>query len=496
MNPQPDVVVVGAGPVGLLAAIELALGGARVLVLERLTAPSTVGKALGIGPLGIEALQRRGMAASVTDAEALSLAAMQSFMGSNEAAGWGRGPRFSGHFAGLMIRRDAQSEPGRHARPVDQQAVEAMLGLRARDLGIEVRRGCEVTRFVEQAGGVEVAWSSPDGAASVRCTWLVGCDGGRSAIRKMAGFAFPGTPPSMTMYTAICDIDHPERLPAGFRHTPQGMFFYGPFPRRLGMLDFSGPPPDRQAPVTRAEIEAVLCRVCGAELRVGALESAGRWADNTRLVDTYRRGRVLLAGDAAHVHSPFGGQGMSLGLVDAANLGWKLAAIVRGDAPDALLDTYTAERRPVAEAVLANTLAQAAIMRPDPRSNALRKTLATLMESDDVSRRLGEMITGLAHRYDLGSDRDGVGRLIADRRIDGTGAASLYELMQDGRGVLLDASGNGAARQVAIAAAHRIRRVAVATGPSMLLRPDACVAWIGAANDTAGLHAAIARWFA
>src|SRR5262249_54465714 len=154
--------------------------------------------------------------------------------------------------------------------------------------------------------------------------------------------------------------------PNGWNRTSHGVFSYGPVPGRLVMIDFSGPPEDREALVTREEIEAVLRRVSGRDVRVTAFESASRWADNTRLVDSYRRGRVLLAGDAAHIHSPFGGQGLSLGLVDAANLGWKLAAVIRGEMPESLLDTYTAERRPVAEAVLANTLAQMAILRPDP----------------------------------------------------------------------------------------------------------------------------------
>ena len=242
----------------------------------------------------------------------------------------------------------------------------------------------------------------PDG--HIRCSYLVGCDGGRSPVRKMAGFDFPGCDPTMTMYQAVAEIDHPERLlPGGFRHTPGGMFFL--FSGRLIMLDFSGPPKDRQAPITHEEIEAVLRRVSGADVRVKAFENASRWTDNTRLADTYRRGRVLLAGDAAHIHSPFGGQGMSLGLVDAANLGWKLAMVIRGEMPESLLDTYTAERRPVAEAVLANTLAQNAIMRPDPQSGAMRDLVANLMQVDDVNRLFGEMMSGLSIRYDLGSER-------------------------------------------------------------------------------------------
>ena len=240
----------------------------------------------------------------------------------------------------------------------------------------------------------------------------------------------------------------------------------------------------------------MLRRVSGEDVRVTSIENGSRWTDNTRLVDTYRRGRVLLAGDAAHVHSPFGGQGMSLGLSDAANLGWKLAAVIRGEMPESLLDTYTAERRPVAEAVLANTLAQTAIMRPDPQSSAMRDIVAKLMEFDDVNRLIGEMMTGLSIRYDLGSERDDVGRLIGDKPIShGDGEGSLYDLMQDGMGVLLDASTEGKASRLVAASTQRIRCVAVDTGPSMLIRPDACVAWAGEENSIDGLEEALRRWF-
>jgi FAD binding domain len=275
------------------------------------------------------------------------------------------------------------------------------------------------------------------------------------------------------------------------------MFAYNGFqPNRLIMLDFSGPPEDRLAPVTREEIEAVLRRVSGEDVRVKSLENGSRWTDNTRLADTYRRGRVLLAGDATHVHSPFSGQGMSLGLSDAANLGWKLATVIRGEMPESLLDTYTAERRPVAEAVLANSLAQTAIMRPDPQSTAMRDIVAKLMELDDVNRFIGEMMSGLAIRYDLGSERDEVGRLIGDKPVshrDGEG--SLYDLMQDGIGVFLDASTEGKASQLVAATTQRIRCVAALTGPSMLIRPDACAAWAGEENSTDGLEEALRRWF-
>ena len=498
MDESTDVVVVGAGPVGLLAAIELTLGGVRVVVLERLAEPSRALKAMSVGPLGSEALQRRGMAAAVVAAQERTVAAMKAFADRNGPDVRAGGSKFSGHFAGLpLVRKDAQKEPERHARPVDQQAVEAMLAERARALGVEVRRGHEVTQVVQRADGVDVDWASPAGAGRLRGAWLVACDGGRSAVRKMAGFEFPGTDPTLTMYQAVADIDHPERLlPLGWRRTAGGVFSYGPFPGRLFMLDFSGPPEDREAQVTREEIESVLRRVSGADVRVNSLASANRWTDNTRLVDSYRRGRVLLAGDAAHVHSPFGGQGLSLGLVDAANLGWKLAAVVHGEMPESLLDTYTAERRPAAEAVLANTLAQLAILRPDPQSGAMRELLATLLEFDDVNRLVGEMMTGLSTRYDLGSARDDVGRLIGDRPIrQGDADVSLYDLMQEGAGVFLEASTDKKASGLVKAAASRVHCIGVGAGPSMLIRPDACVAWAGDGDDLDGLEEALRRWF-
>jgi 2-polyprenyl-6-methoxyphenol hydroxylase-like FAD-dependent oxidoreductase len=486
-----DVVIVGAGPVGLLTAIELTLGGARVLVLERLSTPNLAMKAGGIGALGIEALQRRGMADAIVAEDARGFAAMQPFMARAGADVRGKTSKFSGHFAGLsLIRTDAQKEPQRRSRPVDQQGVEAMLAARAQALGIEVRRDCDVVRVVQQADGVEVEWTTPMGAGHIGCAWLVGCDGGRSTIRKMAGFDFPGTPPSLTFYQAIAEIDPAERLSPGWHRTSGGMFSYGPVPGRLVMLDFSGPPENREAPVTIAEVEYVLRRVTGQDLRVKTLESGSRWTDNTRLVDTYRRGRIFLAGDAAHIHSPFGGQGLNLGLVDAANLGWKLAAVVRGDMPESLLDTYDAERRPIARAVLDNTLAQVAIMRPDPQSGAMRAMIAGLMENDDVNRSIGELMSGLFTRYEVGSDQDAVGRLIGDQTVDG--GASLYDLMQDGRGILLDASGGKASAMVA-AATSRVRCVTREAGPSRLIRPDGCVAWAGDGTD--GLQDALRRWF-
>ncbi|MGY2173286.1 FAD-dependent monooxygenase [Pseudomonas gingeri] len=497
MTNHIDAVVVGAGPVGLLTAIELALGGVQVLVLERLVAPSQGMKAMSLVPLGSEALQRRGMAAAIICAETESLARMQAFSTQTGADLRGRAAKFSGHFAGLPILKQAQLEPQRRAHAVDQQALEFMLAERARALGIEVRRGSDVTEIKPMTEGVSVTWQTPSGPDQVHCSYLVGCDGGRSRVRKMAGFEFPGTAPTSTFYQVIAEVDRPEcLLPIGWRRTSGGVFSYGPFPGRLFMLDFTGPPVNREAAVTQEEIETVLRRVSGQDIRVNRLQSASRWADNTRLANTYRQGRILLAGDAAHVHSPFGGQGLTLGLVDAANLGWKLASVIRGEMPDSLLDTYTAERRPVAEAVLANTLAQVALLRPDPQSGALRDLMATLMQLDDVSQLIGAMMSGLATRYDLEPEHDKVGRLMGNQSIHHDAAVTpLYDLMQDGKGVLLDASAGGKLSKILTARTQSVRCVPVDTGPSTLIRPDACIAWVGDENNTDGFKKTLRRWF-
>ncbi len=227
-----DVVVVGAGPVGLLTAIELTLGGARVLVLERLAAPSTAMKAMWIGPLGSEALQRRGMAAAIADEEARSLRRDEAVRRADRG-----GPAWSRVEVQWPFRWPAypkgRAERAGTACPRSGSAgLEAMLADRSRSLGIEVRRECDVTRFIQQADGIDVEWASPAGEGHIRCSYLVGCDGGRSLIRKMAGFDFPGTAPTSTFYQVIAEIDHPERLlPIGWRRTSGGVFSYGPVPR-------------------------------------------------------------------------------------------------------------------------------------------------------------------------------------------------------------------------------------------------------------------------
>ncbi|BBB95780.1 hypothetical protein ACVL91_004894 [Bradyrhizobium elkanii] len=251
----------------------------------------------------------------------------------------------------------------------------------------------------------------------------------------------------------------------------------------------------RGAPGTREEIETTLRRISGADVRVTAVKTATRFTDNARQADRYRRGRVLLAGDAAHVHSPFGGQGLNVGLLDAVNLGWKLAAVVCDRMPESLLDSYTEERHPIAARVLANTRAQVALMRPDVMTDALREIVADLMSLDEGTRYFGEMISGIRIRYDLGSDHPSVGRLSGNFALgDDCAETTLFDQMEDGRAVLVDAT-DGAASAIAARWDILVRCVPRRGGASLLIRPDACIAWAADDADTTGLDAALTRWF-
>jgi len=490
-----DVVIVGAGPTGLLLASELVLGGVRVVVLERRTEPDLALKAGGIGALAGEVLERRGLGPALDAEETAALDAVKA-MGKSLGVEGGApaAPRpIAGNFGGLfLIDQALQREPARRMRGVAQAALERILAQHAQTLGVEVWRGEAVESFEDAGSHVRVNVRGPGGLRELEAAFLVGCDGARSTVRKRAGFDFPGTDPTLTGRQGIVELDHAERLlPLGWRRTATGMMAYGPRPGRLSVIEFDRPPSDRDAPVTAAEFEDSLRRVSGADVRITALRSATRWTDNTRQASTYRRGRVLLAGDAAHIHSPFGGQGLNLGLVDATNLGWKLAATVRGDAPEGLLDTYATERHPVAANVLENTRAQLALMRPDPQTTALRQIMADLLTTyPDVNRHLGEMTSGVATRYDLGDDDPLVGRLLADRDLTVDGVTTrLFSLMHDGRWLLV----NGSSETIERAGwAARVRTVTAAAAPSMLIRPDGCIAWAGRPG---GLRPALERWF-
>lgn len=496
-NRAADVVIVGAGPTGLMLAVELVLGGAKVVVLERLAEPDQTIKAGGIGALAAEALERRGMGPAIEAEERAVTHAMAAMArSSGSLAGPPSWEKIGGHFAGLfLIDQTRQSEPERRLRGVRQQSLERMLGERALELGIEIRRGWEVTDFSEDSDGITVNGRNASEAFSLHGAFLVGCDGGRSTIRKSAGFEFPGTDPTLTGHQAIVELDHPERLlPLGWRRTPKGMLAYGPGPGRVFTAEFDGPPADRDTPITIEEVQSSLRNVGGVDVTVTAMQSATRFTDNARQASTYRKGRVLLVGDAAHVHSPFGGQGLNLGLLDAVNLGWKLAAVVRGTLPEALLDTYTQERHPVAARVLANTRAQVALMRPDVLTTELREIVAALMKTDDGNRFFGEMMSGIRTRYQLDDGHPRVGTLSGNLTLRMSGKkVKLFTLMQQGNALLIDGTG-GAASTIAKSWAARVNCVQVEDRTTMLLRPDACIAWMGDGSSHDGLESALERW--
>ncbi len=327
--------------------------------------------------------------------------------------------------------------------------------------------------------------------------WLVGCDGGRSTVRKQAGFEFVGTAPEFTGYSVQVDLADPARLPLGRHYTPTGMYTQWQ-PGVLAIADFDGGAFHRTQPITREHVQAVLRRVSGTDVTLNALHLASTWTDRSQQATTYRKGRVLLAGDAAHVHSPLGGQGLNLGLGDAMNLGWKLAATLRGDAPDGLLDSYTAERHPVGARILEWTRAQVASMRPDPQARALQAVLRDLIETRDGATYFAERVWGVSLRYDLGDAHPLVGRSCPDFELaDGT---RLGTLLRDGQGVLLDF---GASLQsLAGRWGDRVRYVAGDAKDrlglrALLVRPDGFVAWASDTTaDPEAVAGAAAKWFA
>ncbi len=509
-----DVVVAGGGPVGLFLACELRLGGAGVLVVERLAEVDETIKAGGINTAGAVALYRRGMLPELAAAWERNLWRMRAFIGERSAGERSAGapratpPKFAGHFAGIMMRGDLfdDSDPAfADIGPADgvglgvpQAELERILAARAERLGVEVRRGVELTGFDADGEGVSVHLG---GDNTVRTGWLVGCDGGRSTVRKLAGFDFPGTDPEITGYQAVVEMTGGERLGAGWNTTDVGTYVNGPFPGRILTVEFDGPPADRSAPITAEELQASLRRVSGVdEVTIHEVHSSTRFTDNARQATGYRKGRVLLAGDAAHVHSPFGGQGLNLGLGDAMNLGWKLAAVVRGLAPDSLLDSYTAERHPIGAWVLDWTRAQIAVMRPDRHARALRRVVTGLALTTSGTTYLVKQISGVWQHYDLPGEHALTGQSAPDLELsDGT---RLGDHLHDGRALLLDLADDPKLRARAEGYADRVG-VLTAACPgrpeltALLVRPDGFVAWAADKGDEegSGLGDALSRWF-
>ncbi|TCS14820.1 FAD-dependent monooxygenase [Caulobacter sp. BK020] len=415
-----DVVIVGAGPVGLFLACELRLGGVTVVVLEEASDPRSPLKRLPFGMRGLsaptlQALDRRALLDATEAARRFS-----SSPGVAQAAPhWMQQPRRpAGHFAGIQFFHedvDTAHWPYRLPSPagdnlaVDMQALEAVLADRAAVLGAEIRRGSRVEGFEESGDGVSVQ----AGGKSLHAQWLVGCDGGRSLVRKTGGFDFVGTSPEFTGYSIEAEMTDPGALALGRTYTATGMYTYAR-PGAIAMVDFDGGAAHRTQPLTLEHVQAVLRRVSGVDVRLTALRLATTWTDRALQATEYQRGRVLLAGDAAHIHSPLGGQGLNLGLGDAMNLGWKLAATIRGDAPGGLLDSYCAERQPEGARVLDWSRAQVALMRPTPSTRALETIIRDLVATRDGASYFAGKVWNVSLRYDLGGGHPLIGRSVPD----------------------------------------------------------------------------------
>lgn len=469
-----DVIISGGGPTGTMLAAELRLHGVDVLVLERDAEPTPLVRSLGLHARSIELLDMRGL--------------LDRFLAVGTPY-----PQAIGHFAGIPSPHPVHLDSSHaYVLGIPQPVTDRILFEHAVELGAEVRRGAEVVGFAQDDAGVTV--SVADGS-SVRGGWLVGADGGRSLVRKLAGIGFPGEAAQIEWILgevqATASPEEMAAVTARVRETERG-FGIGPAGDGLvrAVVPAAAVAGDRSVAPTLEEFAARLREVAGTDFGVHSPRSLTRFTDATRLADRYRDGRVLLAGDAAHVHPPLGGQGLNLGIQDAVNLGWKLAAEVAGWAPAGLLDTYGAERHPVAQAVLTSTRAQAVLTSPEPGPQAVRCVLAELMEFDDVATYLAEKVAGTAIRYDVGEGPRLLGSRLRDLPL---GDGRLYERMRDGRGVLLDGTGTLSADGWA----GRVEVVAASPGdlpaPALLLRPDGHVVWLG--DDPAGLGAALRRWF-
>ena len=501
-----DVIVVGAGPVGLMLAAELALAGVTVQVIERLREPDETIKAGSINIPTAEALARRGLLTAARRIHQQTRAEIQAFFETTAARADSMPRRPAGQFAAFMLDRakadDTDPEIADHAFVSDatlvpQRAMEALLTEHAQRLGVILRRGVTVTDIhVDESDDHEPTVTVDTDAGAARAAWLVGCDGGRSRVRKHAGFDFPGTDAEITGHQAIVDIADPEKLTAGWTWGPNGVYSYGPLPGRILTVEFDRPPADRSAPVSLEELQASLRRVSDTDVTLTAVHGgATRWTDNARQADTYRRGRVLLAGDAAHVHSPFSGQGLNLGIGDAMNLGWKLAATIHGWAPDGLLDTYTAERHRIGAWVLDWTRAQVALMRGDRKTAALRSVVGDMLRTREGMTYVIKHVSGVNQHNDLPGTHPAIGRAVPDITLaDGS---RLSDYGHDGRFVFLDRRMDKRLGEIASAWDERVIRVVNTDGsdqPSLLVRPDGLVAWAGDSRQAADLEKTLRSW--
>jgi 2-polyprenyl-6-methoxyphenol hydroxylase-like FAD-dependent oxidoreductase len=488
------VLIAGGGPTGLMLAGELALAGVDVAVVERReTQELPASRAGGLHARTIEVLDQRGIA--------------DRFLSEGQVA---QVVSFA------SVRLDISDFPTRHNYGLGlwQSHIERILAGWVGELAVTFYRGREVTGFAQDDAGVDVALSDGE---SLRAEFLVGCDGGRSLVRKTAGIEFAGWDPTTSNLIAEAEMaDEPE---LGVRHDAAGIHGIGrvEYEIRDGELIYAdhGPvrvmvterQPRANGEPTLRELSEALVAVYGTDYGIHSPTSISRFTDTTRQAAAYRDRRVLLAGDAAHVHAPDGGQGLNTGVQDAVNLGWKLAQVVKGTSPESLLDTYHAERHPVGARVLRTTMAQVALRRQDERTNALRDTVAELVAMDEPRRMLAAELSGLGIHYDLGDGHPLLGRRMPDLDLaTAAGPLRVFALLHDARPVLLNLAAPG---DLDIAPwADRVRSVdaeyggpwelpalgAVPAPSAVLIRPDGYVAWVGE-GTRAGLADALTAWF-
>ena len=492
--PNHAVLIVGGGPTGLMLAGELALAGVDVAIVERrVTQDLDSARAGGLLSRTLEVLDQRGIA--------------DRFVSEGQIA------QVHG-FA--QSKLDISDFPTRHNYGLGlwQRHIERILAGWVSELAVPIYRGREVTGFTQHEGGIDVELA--DGQR-VRAEYLVGCDGGRSVIRKAAGIEFPGW--DATTSNMIAEVELTEEPKWGIHRDEKGTHGFGrlEYEIRDGKVVYLDRGPIRvmiteqhvgatSEPTLRDLSEAMIA-VWGTDFGVHSPTSISRFTDMTRQAATYRKGRVLLAGDAAHVHSPVGGQGLNTGVQDAVNLGWKLAQVVKRTSQETLLDTYHAERHPVGGRVLRNTMAQVALLRPDDRTTALRDTVSELLAMDEPRRRLAAEMSGLAIHYDLGEGHPLLGRRMPDLDVvTADGPMRVFTLLHRARPVLLDFGEPGGfdispwgdrvqSINAGYAGAWELPAIGTVTPPAaVLVRPDGYVAWVGD-HARVGLTDAITRWF-
>ncbi|HVX47513.1 MAG TPA: FAD-dependent monooxygenase [Mycobacteriales bacterium] len=486
--PSFDVIIAGCGPTGAMLAAELRLHGVRVLVLEKETEPKSFVRIVGLHIRSLELLAMRGLLDRISE--------------------HGRRRPAAGLFAAIATPAPAGLDSAySYLLGIQQPVLERLLEEHAIGLGAQVRHGCAVSGFEQDDEGVTVEL---DGGDRLRARYLVGCDGAHSTVRKLLGVGFPGEPARTETLMGEMEVGVPQEQIAATMAEVGGTgkrFWLRPIGDRVySVVVPAAGVSDRATPPSLEDFRRQLRSVAGTDFGVHSPRWRSRFGDATRLAENYRVGRVLLAGDAAHIHPPAGGQGLNLGLQDAFNLGWKLAAQVRGWAPESLLDTYHAERHPVAADVLDNTRAQMELHSSEPGPRAVRKLLTELMDFEEVNRHLIGKITGIDIRYEFGGTHSGeacepinkrsgeacelVGRRLPDVDVRG---GRLYGLLHRGRGLLLDRTEGLSVGGWSDRVDHLADSAAALEVPGLLLRPDGHVAWIG--DEQQDLERHLSRWF-